>query len=80
MGAGKGLFEEFQLCSQENVWKLMFVKKFGRQPSKEEKLRAMDSCWKEVFKRRLLYVRKALRESGERKMKPKLARKGKGLK
>ncbi|KAH1003796.1 hypothetical protein HUJ04_003650 [Dendroctonus ponderosae] len=43
-----------ELCNHEHVWKLMFMKKFGRQPSKEEKLLAIDSSWREVFKRRLL--------------------------
>ncbi|ENN79916.1 F-box only protein 36-like [Dendroctonus ponderosae] len=66
-----------ELCNHEHVWKLMFMKKFGRQPSKEEKLLAIDSSWREVFKRRLLYVRKALRDSAELKIKTKLNLKGK---
>ncbi|XP_050312317.1 uncharacterized protein LOC126747620 [Anthonomus grandis grandis] len=63
----------YELCNREEVWRLMFVKKFGRSPSKDENLWAIDSCWKTVFQKRLQYVRRALKEAEERKLKKKQA-------
>lgn len=50
----------------------MFSKKFGRKPSKEEHLLVLDSSWREVFMKRLTYVRKALKESQEKKLTRKM--------
>lgn len=50
----------------------MFTKKFGRLPSKEENLLVLDSSWRQLFQKRLAFVRLALERSNEKKIKKKM--------
>ncbi|CAH1135289.1 unnamed protein product [Ceutorhynchus assimilis] len=61
----------YELCNQEDAWRIVFIKKFGRAPSREENVLAMNMSWKDIFKKRLDYVRKALKNTNENTMKKK---------
>ncbi|XP_076263527.1 F-box only protein 36-like [Rhynchophorus ferrugineus] len=56
----------FERCNQNTVWRLIFVKKFARFPSKEENLLALDYTWKTIYQKRLEFVLRALKQKTDK--------------